>query len=217
MTSREFDGLLMLIFSISVIALSFGLSFLFVFIYITFIAIKTGCNDIKTDHIVVLGKKLENNSPDNDYQQRLDRTLSIVSFATSSKVYILGGITGGESISEARAGQNYLEENNIQTSDIYLEEKSRDTLENMKQLKTCSTITDGHISLITNRYHLARASIMAQGCGFVVEQCAAEDVYTHGLIGTLALLIEAFYLHWYLTGRTYAKLTHNKRMLSRIQ
>jgi len=217
MTSREFDGLLILLFSISVIALSFGLTFLFVFIYITFIAIKTGCNDIKTDHIVVLGQKLNNNSPEKDYRLRLNRALAIANHKINTQVYILGGITGRSTISESRAGQNYLRDNNIQTKHIHIEEMSRDTLDNMKQLKTSGHITEKHIALITSRYHLARASLMAKGFGFIVQRCAAEDAYTPDLAAMVKLFAESFYLHWYLTGCQYAKFTGNQRMLARIQ
>ena len=217
MTSREFDGLLMLLFSISLITLSFGLTFLFVFTYITFIAIKTGCNDIKTNHIVVLGKKLSNSSPDKDYRLRLNRVLTITNHKINTQVYILGGITGSSTISESRAGQNYLRDNNIQTKHIHIEEMSRDTLDNMKQLKTSGLITEKHIALITSRYHLARASLMAQGFGFIVQRCAAEDAYTPCLESMVRLFAESFYLHWYLTGCHYAKFTGNQRMLARIQ
>lgn len=217
MIRKDYHGLLTLSLSATLILVSFGVTYLLTFTHILLTAIKASCDNKNAKDIVILGKKLNNNSPDNEYRQRLDRALCITSLSTNKKVHILGGITGEASISEARAGQNYLEENSIQTNDISLEEKSRDTLENMRQLKTCSSITNGHIGLITNRYHLARASIMAQGYGFVVEQCAAENVYTPGYSATFALLIESFYLHWYLTGRTYARLTHNKRMLSRIQ
>jgi uncharacterized SAM-binding protein YcdF (DUF218 family) len=216
MTSREYDGYLTLFFSVALIALSFALTYLFVFIYILFIAIKTGCNDIKADHIVLLGKKLVSNRPDKDYRLRLNRALTIAAHRINTQIHILGGITGDSTVSESIAGKNYLEENKIQTKHIYIEEISRDTLDNMKQLKTCDIITDKHIALITNRYHLARASIMAQGFGYIVQRCAAEDVFKPGFRTIAHLFTESFFLHWYLTGRYYAKLTRNQRMLARI-
>ncbi len=217
MIHKDYDGFLTLLLSFILIVLLFGTSYLLTFAYILLTAIKASCDNKNSQQIVVPGKRLSDNIPDNDYLQRLNRVLSIVAYAANKQVYILGGITGDASTSEARAGQNYLEDNNIQTSEIYLEEKSRDTRENMKQLKTCSTITDRHICLITNRYHLARASIMAQGFGFIVEQCAAEDSFTPSMVATVTLFAETFFLHWYLVGRIYAKLTGNQRMLSRIQ
>lgn len=217
MIHKDYDGFLTLLLSVTLIILLFGISYLLIFIYILLTAIKTSCDNKNAKHIVILGKKLDNNLPDNDYRERLDRALAIVTNTTNKQVHILGGITGGSSVSEARAGKSYLEDNKIQTSEIYLEEKSRDTRENMKQFKKYSNVSDRHICLITNRYHLARASIMAQSFGFVVDRCAAEDACTPGLIATLVLLAETFFLHWYLTERTYARLIHNQRMLSRIQ
>jgi len=217
MILKDYDGLLTLLLSVTLIILFFGVTYFLTFAHTLLTAIKASCDNKNAQHIVIPGKKLNNNLPDSDYRQRLDRALSTIGFSANKKIYILGGITGEASVSEAQAGQDYLEDNNIQTSKIFLEEGSLNTLENMKHFKACSTITDMAICLITNRYHIARASIMAQGFGFVVEQCAAEDTYTPGFIATLALLAEAFHLHWYLTGRAYAKLTHNQRMLSRIQ
>lgn len=207
----------MLCLSIALIILSLGITFLLAFLYVLSTAVKASHKDIKAKHIVVLGKKLSNNSPDKEYCLRLDRALAIAAIDHNKQIYILGGITGKANVSESKAGQHYLENNNILTSHIHVEEKSCDTLENMKQLKTNTAISEDHIALITNRYHLARASLMARGFGFDVEKCAAEDVYTPGLIAMLILLAETFYLHWYFTGCGYAKLTRNQRMLSRVQ
>jgi len=213
---HDYDGYLTLMLSIATITLSFGITFLLAFVYILFIAIKSNYST-NAHHIVILGKKLSNNLPDYDYRLRLNRALKIMALSPDKQFYILGGITGEAEISEALAGQLYLENNDIPAKIIHVEESSRNTLVNMKHLKMSSLITRKHIGLITNRYHLARASLMAQGFGLDVEKCAAEDSYTPGLIATFILIAEAFHLHWYLTGRTYAKLTRNQRMLARIQ
>lgn len=217
MTSRAYDGLLMLCLSLSLIAFSFGITFLLVFIYIVYIAIMTDYKNIKASHIVVLGKKLHHNLPDKNYLLRLDRILAIASNADNKQIYLLGGITGNANVSESKAGKRYLEDNNIHASNIHIEEKSRDTLENMKQLKTDTIISENHIGLVTNRYHLARASLMAKGFGFDIERCAAEDSFTPNLTTIFIYFAEAFYLHWYLSGLIYAKLTRNQRMLSQLQ
>lgn len=217
MSSREYDGYLTLFFSIILIALSFGLTFLFVFIYIFFIAVTAGTDDIESDHIIVLGKRLISNQPDKDYRLRLNRAATIVTHKTNPHIYILGGSTGVSMISESRAGRSYLEDRNIQTRNIHIEETSHDTLDNMKQLKISERLTDKNITLITNRYHLARASLMAQGFGFNVQRCAAENSFTLGIVAIVTLLAESFFLHWYLSGRSYVKLTRNKRILERLQ
>jgi uncharacterized SAM-binding protein YcdF (DUF218 family) len=217
MTSRESDGYLMLFYSIAIITLSFSLTFLIVFLYVFFIAIRTRCDQIKTDQVVILGKELIRNQPDEDYRLRLDRALTISALRAKARIYRLGGITGESTISESKAGQRYLENNDMPAEHIYIEEVSRDTLENIKQLKLETLVRDRHITLITNRYHLARASTMAQGFGFVVERCAAEDSFVPAVVTMARLFTETFFLHWYLSGRYYAKLIGNRRMLSRIQ
>jgi len=213
---KDYNGYLTLMLSVLIITLSFGVTFFLSFIYVLSVAVKSGCN-AKASQIVVLGKKLRNNSPDYDYLQRLTRVKQIIMQSPDKIIYILGGITGESEISEASSGKRYLEHHDVKKEIIKIEESSRNTLENMKHLKTSTTVSEKPISLITNRYHLARAGIMAKGFGFDAERCAAEDSYTFGFVATLILLAEAFHLNWYMTGRTYAKLTRNKKILSRIQ
>ncbi len=207
----------MLLLSITLIALTFGLTFIFLLAYIFFIAIRSNCDGLRIDSIVILGKKLVNNQPDRDYRLRLDRALTIAAHRDDIRIYILGGITRESIISESSAGRNYLESNGIKSIHIFIEEESRDTLDNMKHLKTNALIKKSHVAIITNRYHLARASIMAEGFGFNVIGCAAEDSFVPDITEIVTLISEAFFLHWYLCGRSYANIIHNKRILSRIQ
>ncbi|HED34919.1 MAG TPA: YdcF family protein [Gammaproteobacteria bacterium] len=215
MKSRVIDGYLMLLFSIALIALSAGLSFLTAFIYTCYIAVKTSGKTINTEQIIILGKKLIHNQPDNDYLARLNRAIRIAEHTTD--IHILGGYTGGSTISESESGKNYLQKKKIRAGHIYTEEMSRDTLDNLKQLKNSKLIKGTAITLITSRYHLARAGLMAQGFDFTVVPCAAEDAYTPGILASLTLVSEAFFLHWYLSGRIFAQLTRNQRMLTRIK
>lgn len=216
MRPKDYDGYLTLALSILLITSSFGITLLLALAHVLRTAIRSHYTS-SLSHVVLLGKKLVNNIPDQDYQHRLDRALSISKIAPDIQLYIVGGTTGTATISEARAGRNYLLTHKIATTNIHTEEKSRDTLENMKNLKLSGLIPAMQISMITNRYHLARAARIARGFGFTVELCAAESKYTPGLGATLSLLAESFHLHWYLTGLGFATLTRNQRMLSRIQ
>lgn len=215
MTRREIDGYMMLIVSITLILLSFCISFLLVFTYILYVAITSHCNSIKNNDVIVLGKQLVNNEPDMDYRLRLNRVITLLKHQANKKIYLLGGVTAGTKLSESLAARHYLEKNNVDISNTILEERSIDTLDNIKQLKNKNLLTRNAATLITNRYHLARASIMAGGFGFVIERCAAEDNFD---IKSISKLIhESFFLHWYLSGKLFAKLTNNKRLLARIQ
>ncbi len=215
MKSRGIDGYLMLLFSIVLIVLSAGLSFLLIFIYTCYAAVKTSCKTPDTEQLIILGKKLTHNQPDKDYLARLNRAIRLSGNATD--IHILGGYTGESSISESASGKSYLQTKKIAAKHIYIEEMSRDTLDNLKQLKSSKLIKDTPIILITSRYHLARAGLMAQGFGFNVLACAAEDTYTSAVLASLRLISETFFLHWYISGRVFAQLTHNQRMLARIR
>ena len=212
----DFDGYLTIFISLLVILLTSGISFILAFIFVLLTAMRSR-NIAGSKSIVILGKKLRNDLPDYDYIQRLERAKILLEDSAEKKIYLLGGVTGEAEISEAKAGLIYLEHHGVTVDRIYLEESSRNTLENMRQLKTDELITSRRFTLVSNRYHLARAGIMARGFGFDVEECAAEDRYEPGFISTLTLIIEAFHLHWYLAGRVYATITANKRMLSRIR
>jgi len=209
------DGYLMLGVSCLLMLLTAGTSLLLAFLYVLLIAIDS-TTQCKANKIVIFGKRLRNNLPGLCFRQRLDRAVSLVKDNADKQIYILGGIIGSADISEAQAGRDYLQDH-IETNNIYLEQASRNTLENLKNLKTHFLQDDNHISLITNRYHLARASLIAEGFGFKIERCSAEEAYSASVGGILTILAEAFHLHWYLTGRVYAKLTGNQRMLSRLQ
>ena len=166
--------------------------------------------------VFVLGKKLKNDNPDLEYQGRLKRAHAILEKDAESQVIILGGKTGNATITEAHAGKDFLQKYNIDASRIYLEQSSRNTLENIHNALELLETKNKKIVVVTNRYHLARAKQMANGFGLNVDLCAAEEKFDKGLISILKIMIEAFHLHWYKTGRYYARLTNNQRMLKRI-
>lgn len=211
----DYDGYLMLAISLVIMAMTFGVSLLMLFIYISIIALRASTQATYA-HSVILGKKLISDSPDKDYQLRLERALNLFQSYPQTQFYILGGINGHSTISEARSGRHYLELRGVPTRQIHIEEQSRNTLENLKHLSQATTIPDKNFTLITNRYHLARATMMAKGFGFRISGCAAEEKLSFGIASVVKLLIEAFHFHWYLTGRIYATLTKNQRMLARI-
>jgi hypothetical protein len=57
---------------------------------------------------------------------------------------------------------------------------------------------------------------MAKGFGLDVVLCAAEEKLNLNVLSVLKLMTEALHVHWYASGRLYARLTKNTRMLNRI-
>lgn len=201
--------------SLVLMLLSGGLTLLTSLLYVWRTA-KTVPADADGKHVIVLGKRLQNNVPDHDYRARLDRAAALYQAVPDRQLYLLGGTTGNADISESLAGMEYLQQCGVPVSHLHLEQSSRNTVENLNQLRNHTDIPELAIALITNRYHLARASVMARQFGFKVEPCAAEASETKGLLAKLGYLTEALLLHWFLSGLCYAKLTRNKTMLIRI-
>ena len=166
--------------------------------------------------ICILGKKLLNDKPDDEYLLRLERARNILEGGDRSEVILLGGKTGRATISEAYAGKEYLLKNSIDESRIYLEEKSRNTLENFINAIDLLRNKDKEIVVVSNRYHLARAKQLAVGLGLKVELCAAEEKLNMNVSTLFKLLLEALHVHWYTVGRYYAHITKNNRIIERV-
>jgi len=212
----DIDGYSMLILSALIMIATAGISYLFCFkkIFNTARTTPHHCSD--NVMVCVLGKKLVNEKPDKEYLLRLNRATHILENDGQSQVILLGGQTGNAKISEAFAGKEFLLSNNIKSSQIYLEEASRNTLENIKNAIVLLKEKDKKIVVVTNRYHLARAKQMAEGFGLDVTLCAAEERLNINFVTVFKLIIEALHVHWYISGHYYAHLTNNNRIINRV-
>lgn len=212
----DIDGYAMLLLSTVFMTATAGLSYLY-YLKKIFHTAKNETHYCDNDVVIfVLGKKLKNEAPDKEYVQRLERVQNILNQDDNSKVIILGGKTGKATISEAHAGKQFLQKNNIDTSRINLEEASRNTLENIKNAIALLKEQNKKIIVVSNRYHLLRAKQMAKGFGLEVELCAAEEKFNLNFLSAFKLITEALHVHWYASGRFYARVTNNTRMLERI-
>jgi hypothetical protein len=72
------------------------------------------------------------------------------------------------------------------------------------------------VTLLTNRYHLARCALFARQLGFDCELCAAEPRLPLGPRTLLRLAGEAAYVCWSDIGTRWARLIGNQRMLARV-
>ncbi|MBO6947522.1 MAG: YdcF family protein [Rhodospirillales bacterium] len=210
----QIDGFLMLVCSVLVFAGSGALTYLFCVIMVIRTARNSGAMTSPADTAVVLGVNL---NPDgtlkNDYIARLERAKE----TDAREIWVLGGVTSTTvTESEARAGRAWLIENSVPDDKINIEEGSRHTLENLSLLRDQTRASPTRFALISNRYHLARVGLMASGLGMDFVLCAAEN--EPGIRGRdyPKALAEAFFIHWYYTGKAIARLLGHKGMLARI-
>ena len=210
------DGYFMLLLSVLVIFSTAGISYL-IYFRKTFLSAKhTKASCQNNRMICVLGKKLLNDKPDDEYLLRLERACYVLNSGDSSEVLLLGGKTGHATITEAYAGKEYLLKKSINESRIYLEEKSRNTLENFLNAIDLLRNKNKQIVVVSNRYHLARAKQLAMGLGLKVELCAAEEKLNMNFSTLFKLMLEALHVHWYTVGRCYAHITKNNRIIKRV-
>ncbi len=208
----DWDAFLVFLLSCLLLVASLGSLYLVLFFKVVR---QAGAAPVSADGdgiYLVFGKKLIGGSVDEDYRRRLDRLLHLPYRTT----ILLGGDTGGL-MSEAQAGREYLERRGFALSHLHLEERSKNTLENLKNARRMMTPwQERPVIIVSNRYHLLRCGVLADSLGLRYRLCAAEESFRCAGATAKKCLNEAFFLHWFYTGKYWARLTRNRRMLERI-
>jgi uncharacterized SAM-binding protein YcdF (DUF218 family) len=216
--SAGVDGFLVLIFSNLVIIASLGSTLFYSIYYVARVAIYSSAEVVPESWVIILGLQLKSDHPTTDFIARLDRGITLYKKFPQSRFLALGGRTGTNTLSEAEVARDYFVAAGIDESMIILEQESSHTLENLQfARKLIMHNNSGKIVLISNRYHLARSQAMVAYMGIPHSICAAEKCFDFGLRSWLLILKEAYHLHWYKSGRWWALVTKNKKMLARLQ
>ncbi len=208
----------MLALSLVVLVASLGLTLLVALFYVLRVARRAPSDCSGATRILVLGNRLAaGDVPGPMFSRRLDRARASLGDPRAA-IFILGGRTRAEAKkSEAEAGADYLIARGVAAARIHREDRSRHTLENLRFYRARFPAAPGEkCVLVTSRFHLARASMLARGLGIAHLRCAAEE--ERGLIpgGVSRVLFEALLIHWYVVGRTFSIWTGNARMIARI-
>lgn len=208
------DGFKMLFISTLLILGSGGLSLLWVLRRVLITGRTAPCQTIALASVLVPGVRLQDGAVGADFRQRLERALALHG-AGAGTLVLLGGVTGRSTVSEAARGAEYLVARGVPSTALHLEERSRHTLENLRHARDLlgSTAT---VTIVSNRYHLERLGVMAEGLGMSHALCAAEARWQWSVAVIGRLLLEAFYVHWYLTGRHWARLVRDRASEARI-
>lgn len=216
------DGFVTLALSCAVIALSGGASLAWALLHVWRTAAKPPpAAERLADAaalIVVLGRRLDGGCIGCAYGQRLARAAALVGQYPQARLLIVGGRTGGGTVSEAEAGRRFLSQRGIAEAAVAVEESSRHTLENLQHARaTLGPRAREPFVLVTSRAHLARSLAMARGFDLRPLGCPAEDRLRPGPALAAHLLHEAFLLHWYLLGGAWSRAINNRQSLARIR
>lgn len=216
----DYDGLFTLILTLLLIFLTLFIPVVVVYLRALRMARAEPGPIAGVEHIFVFGKKLINGSIDDEYRRRLDSAHDLIMNNPQNRLILLGGPSREGGLSEAQAGLDYLRSRGIDREyRVELEERSRNTLENLRHAQQI-LFPDGaestSIVLITNRYHLARSALFANSLGFKPVLHPAETRFPASLWDWGKLLKEAFYMFWFQTGKSWARMIRNQRMLDRV-
>ncbi|AOR23578.1 YdcF family protein [Clostridium taeniosporum] len=131
-------------------------------------------NKENTDYILVLGAGLNNGNQINYIlKSRLDSVLECVNeFNNHGYIVVSGGKGNDERISEAEAMKRYLVEQGIPEEKILMEDKSKNTFENLKFSKRIienhskQNIGNLSVKIVTTDFHGFRSNILAKRNGY---------------------------------------------------
>lgn len=155
----------------------------------------------KSDCIIVLGCQVKGTAPSPFLAARLDEGIRLFKEGYSNYIIVSGGKGTGEEISEAEAMKNYLVAKGIDKNKIIMEDKSLSTMENLgfsKALMDSKGFKNAII--VSNKYHLKRASVMARKNGIADASFSGVYVSKHpsseitGFIREIPALIRLYIL-----------------------
>lgn len=158
------------------------------------------------DLMMVFGCHVTNEGPSVLLKNRLDTALAYLEEYPELPVLVTGGKGDNEHISEARGMRDYLVEHGIDDSRITMEEKSRNTRQNLlfsreileKQGKKPGEL---HILAVSSGFHLARIEMLALRFGY--GEVSTLDAPVRDVFSTVQMffreplaLVKSFMFDW---------------------
>lgn len=189
------------------------------FLYRAWHLARTAPFELRGRHcLLVFGKRLRYGVADADLRARIERAHALICNGNVHTLVLLGGRVGAEP-SEAEVAFGLLQARGIPGDlTVMLEQASGDTLENLRHARG---LLENHHSeqvvLLSNRYHLARCSLLAASVGVDHLCCAAEARWTLDARHALLLIKEAILAYWLDAGMRWARLIGHQRMLSKLR
>ena len=136
----------------------------------------------RIDAILILGHRLEpDESPSEDQVRRVDCAVAHWKETNAPVIMPCGGLTPGHSHTEADVMRDLLIERGVPAEIIHLEDKSRITIENVRN--AAALLGEGkRVALVTSDYHVERAlddcrraGLNAYGVGAVTPEGEYRD------------------------------------------
>ena len=150
------------------------LVFLIPFIFVQFLILSGFENqsDKQVDYVIILGGRVYGDKPSRSLNERIKTATKYLKEHKDIKVVASGGTGKGEEISEAEAIKKELVKNGIDENRIIKEDKSKNTVENLKfsleKIDEDRAFKNEKVKvlIVTNGYHLYRSKKIAELLGY---------------------------------------------------
>ena len=153
------------------------------------------------DYVIVLGAGVRGSEPSEILQDRIDYAYQYMMNDPDVICIATGGKGSDENLSEAQCIYEHLTAMGIDGSRIWLEDQATSTIENFRYsialIEEKTGTTPETVTVLSNEFHLYRASIMAKDCGLEANFVAAPT--SKPLIRISYTIREIFALWKYLT------------------
>lgn len=132
------------------------------------------------DYVITLGAAIKNGRPTNQFLMRINRTFAYLEENPTAVAIGSGGQGPGENMSEGLCTAEYLKDYGISPDRILVEDKSRDTEQNIRY--SFELIPQGaSVGVVTNSFHIFRARLEAKYQGHEVWGIPAESLLPLGI------------------------------------
>lgn len=152
------------------------------------------------DCAIVLGAGVSDNNPSPVFMKRLDHAVALYQTGMTTKIILTGGYSHGSVISDAQIARAYIMQKGIPVANVFVEEKSTVTRENLIYAKDIMDSQHFRTALIvSDPLHMKRSITMAQNLGITAwSSPTPTSQYKTPYSRAIFLLRESYYYSGYL-------------------
>jgi uncharacterized SAM-binding protein YcdF (DUF218 family) len=155
------------------------------------------------DAAVVLGAAVRTTGPSPVYVERINHAVELYRTGKVKYLIMTGGKGLGERVAEAEAGRDRAIAAGVPAEAILVETQSRDTRENLANVKPIIAAHGfGRVLIVSDPLHMARAMQIAQAAGLDAAPSPTPTTRYRTLVSQIPMLIRETYfnLHYRILG-----------------
>lgn len=158
---------------------------------------------VKSNCIIVLGAAVQGQDPSPVFAERIRHGIDLYETGFAPKLIFTGGYGEAQEFSESGVGMLVATQRGVSVDDIYIEEKSRTTQQNIAE---AAALMKAHnlksAIIVSDPLHMKRAMMMADDLGIAAVSSPTPTTRYRSLRTKLGFLVRELYFvhHYVLTG-----------------